>query len=190
MPPNAMDVEPIYCAEQIVVPPDLADVLKAFTKEVIRRQPADLLEFSASYFAELAAVQQVAGGAQPPDVQQLQALYQQLRDVDAIATVDFVNVCKQAGIEPAAVAAAASDAADGLLRPADAIAVMVSMTAMSTEDCTNGLFAVFGEGGMMPKERLMPLLQVVLPPDALDTLQQLAEELGDMVTAEDLAGRL
>lgn len=67
---------------------------------------------------------------------------------------------------------------------------MVSMTAMSTEDCTNGLFAVFGEGGMMPKERLMPLLQVVLPPDALDTLQQLAEELGDMVTAEDLAGRL
>lgn len=29
-----MDVEPIYCAEQIHIPPDLADVLKAFTKEV------------------------------------------------------------------------------------------------------------------------------------------------------------
>jgi hypothetical protein len=34
---------------QIIVPPDLADVLKAYTKEVIRRQPANLLEFSAMY---------------------------------------------------------------------------------------------------------------------------------------------
>jgi hypothetical protein len=29
-----MDLEPIYCAEQISVPPDLADILKAYTKEV------------------------------------------------------------------------------------------------------------------------------------------------------------
>jgi hypothetical protein len=69
-------VSPIYCAEQvrealvqrrscsvrnsrrafmadhtkptqIHVPADLGDVLKAFTKEVIRRQPADLVQFSA-----------------------------------------------------------------------------------------------------------------------------------------------
>jgi hypothetical protein len=32
-----------------VVPPDLADILKAYTKEIIRRNPADLLEFSARY---------------------------------------------------------------------------------------------------------------------------------------------
>lgn len=32
---------------QIVVPVDLADVLKAFTKEVIRRQPENLVEFGA-----------------------------------------------------------------------------------------------------------------------------------------------
>lgn len=32
---------------QIVVPVDLADILRAFTKEVIRRQPEDLVEFSA-----------------------------------------------------------------------------------------------------------------------------------------------
>eukprot|EP00983_Pelagomonas_calceolata_P081120 1155435-Pelagomonas_calceolata.AAC.1 len=34
-------------AEQIVVPADLADILKAYTKEVIRRQPENLIEFSA-----------------------------------------------------------------------------------------------------------------------------------------------
>jgi hypothetical protein len=32
---------------QIHVPADLGDILKAFTKEVIRKQPADLLQFSA-----------------------------------------------------------------------------------------------------------------------------------------------
>lgn len=41
-------VRVLLCAPtQIVVPVDLADVLKAYTKEVIRRHPKDLLEFSA-----------------------------------------------------------------------------------------------------------------------------------------------
>lgn len=34
---------------QIVVPADLAGVLKAFTKEVIRSQPNNVVEFSAKY---------------------------------------------------------------------------------------------------------------------------------------------
>ena len=32
---------------QIVIPIDLGDILKAYTKEVIRRQPGDLVDFSA-----------------------------------------------------------------------------------------------------------------------------------------------
>jgi hypothetical protein len=36
---------------QIVVPVDLADILKAYTKEVIRRNPANIVEFSAKYVA-------------------------------------------------------------------------------------------------------------------------------------------
>lgn len=42
-----MDVERIYCAEQIVVPPELPEIIKVFTKEVIRANPADLDEFGA-----------------------------------------------------------------------------------------------------------------------------------------------
>ena len=34
---------------QIYILPELADILKAYTKEVIRRQPEDLLQFSAMY---------------------------------------------------------------------------------------------------------------------------------------------
>lgn len=42
-----MDVTPLYSAEQIVVPEELADILKQYTKSVIRAQPQNILEFSA-----------------------------------------------------------------------------------------------------------------------------------------------
>lgn len=42
-----MDVEPLYCAEQIRVPEQLPDILKQWTKEVIRQNPRDINEFSA-----------------------------------------------------------------------------------------------------------------------------------------------
>jgi hypothetical protein len=44
-----MDTTPLYSAEQIVVPEELADILKQYTKAVIRAQPANILEFSAKY---------------------------------------------------------------------------------------------------------------------------------------------
>ena len=43
----SMDVEPLYCAEQIRVPEALPDILKQWTKEVIRQNPRDINEFSA-----------------------------------------------------------------------------------------------------------------------------------------------
>ncbi|KAJ3086317.1 Ropporin-1-like protein [Phlyctochytrium bullatum] len=39
--------EPLYCAEQIKIPPDLPDILKNYTKHIIRSQPADILACSA-----------------------------------------------------------------------------------------------------------------------------------------------
>ena len=46
---TTMDTTPLYSAEQIVVPEELADVLKQYTKAVIRAQPTNILEFSAKY---------------------------------------------------------------------------------------------------------------------------------------------
>lgn len=40
----------IYCAEQIFVPEDLPAILKRYAKEVIKRQPEDIIEFSAAHF--------------------------------------------------------------------------------------------------------------------------------------------
>ena len=45
--PFPMDVEPLYCAEQIKVPAELPEIMKQWAKEVIRANPANINEFSA-----------------------------------------------------------------------------------------------------------------------------------------------
>ena len=45
----------IFSAEQIVVPPTLPEILKDFSKEVIRNNPQDLVKFSRDYFETKAA---------------------------------------------------------------------------------------------------------------------------------------
>ena len=46
-----LDSDSTYCAEQIVIPLDLGDILKAYAKEVIRNELEDIFEFSAKYFS-------------------------------------------------------------------------------------------------------------------------------------------
>ena len=57
-----MDPNRIWCAEQIVVHPELPSILKAFTKDAIRASPEDLLAFSQEWFRKKAGI---AEGAQP-----------------------------------------------------------------------------------------------------------------------------
>ncbi|GMF35489.1 unnamed protein product [Phytophthora lilii] len=52
---DRMDVNRIFSAEQIAVPPDLPHVLKDWTKDVIRENPTDLLAFSQQWFQDKAA---------------------------------------------------------------------------------------------------------------------------------------
>lgn len=40
----------IFSADQITVPEDLPQILKEFSKEVIRNNPTDLVQFSKEYF--------------------------------------------------------------------------------------------------------------------------------------------
>lgn len=42
-----MDAEPLYCAEQIKVPEGMPEILKEWTKAVIRAQPKDINAWSA-----------------------------------------------------------------------------------------------------------------------------------------------
>ena len=45
-----MEPNRIFSPDQITVPSDLPEVLKKWTKEVIRNNPDDILRFSAEYF--------------------------------------------------------------------------------------------------------------------------------------------
>lgn len=47
----------IFSAEQIVVPEDLPQILKDYSKEVIRNNPSDIIKFSREYFTKKAEEQ-------------------------------------------------------------------------------------------------------------------------------------
>jgi hypothetical protein len=45
-----METERIFSAEQIKIHPELGQILREYTKSVIRANPDDILEFSWAYF--------------------------------------------------------------------------------------------------------------------------------------------
>jgi non-ribosomal peptide synthetase component E (peptide arylation enzyme) len=47
-----MDSERIFSADQIVVHPDLAKIIREYTKAVVRANPDDIPAFSVSYFRD------------------------------------------------------------------------------------------------------------------------------------------
>jgi hypothetical protein len=47
-----MEAERIFSADQIKVHPELAKVLREYTKSVIKSSPEDILEFSWNYFKQ------------------------------------------------------------------------------------------------------------------------------------------
>lgn len=90
---------------QIRVPPQLDDILKAYTKEVIRRKPEDLVEFSAFYFANLANIVPETTVVVQPTLQQIESLYRELSNatdstcdvrLSFTAAVVLSKICKAA----------------------------------------------------------------------------------------------
>lgn len=64
-----MDLDRIFTADQIAVPPDLPQIIKDYTKAVIRACPEDLLTFSLAYFQkEVARTSERPGGLPTPRV--------------------------------------------------------------------------------------------------------------------------
>ncbi|KAK2565242.1 Ropporin-1-like protein [Acropora cervicornis] len=57
--------EPIYCSQQINIPPELPDVLKQFTKAAIRTQPKDVLQWAYAYFDALSKGETPPLGGKP-----------------------------------------------------------------------------------------------------------------------------
>lgn len=47
-----MESERIFSADQIVVHPDLAKIIREYTKAVVRANPSDIVGFSVNYFGK------------------------------------------------------------------------------------------------------------------------------------------
>eukprot|EP00873_Tetraselmis_striata_P008568 jgi/Tetstr1/428832/TSEL_018819.t1 len=159
----AMEVDPIYCAEQIVIPHDLADILKAYTKEVIRRQPEDLHEFSAIYFANLFNVSQGMDEYLPPNVDQLKHIYDTVQESDVLHTDQLVEQCLDAGISKATldkVFVLGNLGRDSMVQPSEFLVLLLTMTNDSFSAVVQGLFDVFGDtSGTLPTEEFLKLYE-------------------------------
>jgi hypothetical protein len=96
----------MYCAEQIQVPPDLPPILKAYSKAVIRQNPADLIAFSIEYFQKMVDTPPVSSAGYRITLQELQELQESLSNVlkgrkDAeLRRVDYQVACEQLGFSP------------------------------------------------------------------------------------------
>ncbi|KAJ3095180.1 Ropporin-1-like protein [Phlyctochytrium planicorne] len=77
---NASTKEPLYCAEQIRIPADLPDILKNYTKHIIKTQPSDILGSSAEYFGRLAK-QRTQAGKKVTNMQ-LEGFYQKFANLE------------------------------------------------------------------------------------------------------------
>ncbi|KAG2433423.1 hypothetical protein HXX76_008481 [Chlamydomonas incerta] len=191
-----MDVEPIFCAEQIVIPHNLADILKAYTKEVIRRQPTDIIAFSAKYFTNLANVASGVSNSSAPAKEQLRQVYTRGGSGGATLTESQVTgLCQQAGIADAVVAKVMEV---GAFDPAavDLAKFVFLCLAMSCEDFNRvcmGVFDVFSDNGSLPAEDFLNLVAHLGPdmdpevtPAFLDAVAAELPEAGSAVTYMEL----
>lgn len=187
MPPAAMDLEPIYCAEQISVPPDLADILKAYTKEVVRRQPEDMYEFSAIYFANLANVSGPAEDTVPPTVEQLKNVYNGVKGKVEIALSEFVEVATGAGVSQPTVEQTfrLGEFEGETVNPTEPLVLLLTMTDASFLGIVTSLFEVFGEEDTLTGAEFLTLFKYLTAKDtsvraeSLAALEAELDALGD-----------
>ncbi|KAJ3052364.1 Ropporin-1-like protein [Rhizophlyctis rosea] len=105
---NASD-EPLYTAVQIKIPPELPDILKNYTKHIIRTQPGDILASSAEYFGRLARQKTSAGGKRLNNMQ-LESFYNKFYATDKanIARKDVDEAASKANIPASQITEAIS----------------------------------------------------------------------------------
>eukprot|EP00768_Dysnectes_brevis_P006318 gnl/Dysnectes_brevis/4925_a6852_516.p1 GENE.gnl/Dysnectes_brevis/4925_a6852_516~~gnl/Dysnectes_brevis/4925_a6852_516.p1 ORF type:complete len:212 (+),score=55.67 gnl/Dysnectes_brevis/4925_a6852_516:111-746(+) len=166
-----MSFDRIYCSEQIVIPPDLPQIVKEYAKAVIHEQPTDILLFSSKYFTKLAAV--CEGNAEPsrflPDQKTIVSLKLALEKLEESSFLNEDTIMK------ACVAnAVPRSSAHGVLR-LHRMTRQDSAIPDSTEFClllmalghpslpavVAAAFAGLGMSGRLPGSRFLRLLRIL-----------------------------
>ncbi|GFH19557.1 RIIa domain-containing protein, partial [Haematococcus lacustris] len=177
-----MDIEPIYCAEQIVVSPDLADVLKAYTKEVIRRQPQNLIEFSAKYFQNLANVAASVQEAPAPSKEQLQMFLKRAGDTAVVTPEQIHALAAQTGMARSIVAKVLSVGKfESAVNIDKFLFLLLVMSCESFGAVLEGLFFVFGS--TLASDRFQLLISYLAPDMDPDITSQWLMDLSSQLAA-------
>jgi len=161
------DIEPIYCAEQIVIPPNLADILKGWTKEVVRMQPENLVEFAAIYFANLANVSKTRQDFEPPSVSQLLDIYVRVADNKMLPKEDLVGVCVGCGVDANILDKVfrTGGFTGDLISTVGFLTMLIASTASGLTDTLESVFEVFGEAGNLDTEKFLEILNTIAARD-------------------------
>ncbi|XP_024529591.1 ropporin-1-like protein [Selaginella moellendorffii] len=181
-----LDYDPIYCVEQIQIPPALPDILKGFAKEAIRSQPPCLHEFACTYFQRLLATAKLDATAPPPTLAQLQAVWVDLKDTESMNPETLREICASHGIASAAFSKVfqliefPSDPVD----PKEILVLLVTTTAKSFVAVIDALFKVFGHktGGKMSVPLFFKILFFMAKRDrdiSPQTVSDLTKSLAD-----------
>ncbi len=153
-----MDIEPIYCAEQIKIPPNLADALKAYTKEVIRAQPEDILAFSVNYFTKLANFSSNLVVDATPDLDQIKEVSATLTQTASPTATDFAQICSRVGISPEILERAFSLESEAF-NSSNAVVLLLTMVASNLENLLELTFDVLGSEHHMPVSEIVGVLE-------------------------------
>merc|ERR1711916_44370 len=179
---SILDMNPIYTAEQIAIPPPLPSILKEWSKAVIRAQPADLLTFSAEYFERLAEEAPLL-----LTVDQLKALQRTLSTSleDVVARSDIIRACDDVGIESSVVEHVFR--LKGMGVQVDWPAFVVFASTLIAEDINHAirmLFEIFGadSDSLLDIQIFLHLFSFLAAADDLDP--SYVDALGDTLRAK------
>ncbi|KAI5070247.1 hypothetical protein GOP47_0014590 [Adiantum capillus-veneris] len=144
-----LDFEPIYCVEQIQVPLGLPDLLKKFTKEVLRRQPASLEEFAAQYFQQLLKKSKDNKNIQPPSVHQLQGVWIELKGKDSLKQAEIAEICSLNGIGLSIIDRVfqMGGFSGDMVDPKEVVILLITTSVKTFSAVLEAMFKVFGHNG-------------------------------------------
>ncbi|KAJ4460317.1 putative radial spoke protein 11 [Paratrimastix pyriformis] len=175
----------IFCAEQIVVPLELPEILKAYTKDVIRKQPTNLIEFSAEWFAQMSeqSRQEDPYKAAQDHFPDLRKTLQEMDSTQSgvLAKEQIVEACLGAGLSETTLESVFSlgkfeDQIDWRQFLVLAMAFMCESEMAAVEL----MFSVFDDNGILPTDFLLMLIDFLLAHDSQrprEYLQQLAQQI-------------
>ncbi|MCO5600772.1 hypothetical protein L7F22_054887 [Adiantum nelumboides] len=144
-----LDFEPIYCVEHIQVPLGLPDLLKKFTKEVLRRQPASLEEFAAQYFQQLLKKSKDNKNVQPPSVHQLQGVWIDLKGKDTLKQAEIAEICSSNGIGLSIIDRVfqMGGFSGEVVDPKEVVILLITTSVKTFSAVLEAMFKVFGHNG-------------------------------------------